>query len=227
MTPCVLHNLQISDYKEVWDLQKSLFQEMIDKKTHRQETSPLHLIMVEHPHVYTFGKSAEENNMLATPEYLKAMGASVYHIERGGDITYHGPGQLVVYPIFDLELLGMGIKTFVNTIEECIKGTLNELGIESGTIPDRIGVWLDIEGKRERKIAAIGIKCSRYVSMHGLALNANTDLSMFGHIVPCGIPDKEVTSIEKEIGRQIDMDYLKTALGKQFADRFALKYINN
>ncbi len=225
MINCELHDLQKQDYASTWDLQKQYFSAKIENKTNGKTSEPFQLILVEHPHVYTYGKSAEENNMLATPEYLKAMGAEVYHIERGGDITYHGPGQLVAYPIFDLELLGMGIKAYVAAIERCIILTLQEFGIEAGVIHDRIGVWIDIDKPTERKIAAIGIRCSRYVSMHGLALNVNTDLTMFRHIVPCGIPDKDVTSMERELGRQIDINLVKNILGKHFANTFGVNFI--
>jgi len=226
MLPCQLHLLQNEPYNQTWDFQKGLFNTMIAQKTAKQVTPPLHLIMIEHPHVYTFGKSADRENLLASDETLKEMQANVYDIERGGDITYHGPGQLVVYPIFDLEALGMGIKTFVQSIEHCIIQTLADYGITAGTIPDRIGVWIDINGANERKIAAIGIKCSRFVSMHGLALNVNTDLSMFNHIVPCGIVDKGVTSMEMELGGKIDMFEVKEKLGKHFANTFGLEFIS-
>lgn len=196
---------------------------MIEKKSNKENTTPFHLIMIEHPHVYTFGKSADRQNLLASDETLVDMQAKVYDIERGGDITYHGPGQLVVYPIFDLEALNMGIKTFVQSIEHCIIQTLADYGITAGTIPDRIGVWIDIDKPNERKIAAIGIKCSRFVSMHGLALNVNTDLSMFNHIVPCGIVDKGVTSMEMELGGKIDMFEVKEKMGKHFANTFGLE----
>lgn len=225
MISCELQDLQKCDYDQTWELQKRYFHSKIEQKQSHRSTEPFQLIFVEHPHVYTYGKSAEDNNMLATPDYLKAMGASVFRIERGGDITYHGPGQLVAYPIFDLEKLGMGIKSYVSAIESCIILTLNDFGIEAGIISDRIGVWIDIGKPTERKIAAIGIRCSRYVSMHGLALNVNTDLSMFRHIVPCGIPDKDVTSMERELGRQIDMNIVKNALGKHFENTFGLNFI--
>ncbi|MFN5890305.1 MAG: lipoyl(octanoyl) transferase LipB [Bacteroidota bacterium] len=225
MINCELQDLQKRDYASTWDLQKQYFSAKIENKQIGKSTEPFQLIFVEHPHVYTYGKSAEENNMLATPEYLKAMGAEVYHIERGGDITYHGPGQLVAYPIFDLEVLGMGIKAYVAAIERCIIATLAEFDIEAGVIRDRIGVWIDIDKPTERKIAAIGIRCSRYVSMHGLALNVNTDLGMFRHIVPCGIADKAVTSMERELGRQIDINLIKNILGKHFANTFGVNFI--
>jgi lipoyl(octanoyl) transferase len=199
---------------------------MIAQKSAKENTTPLHLIMIEHPHVYTFGKSADRENLLASDQALNEMQAKVYDIERGGDITYHGPGQLVVYPIFDLEALGMGIKTFVQNIEHCIIQTLADYGITAGTIPDRIGVWIDINQPNERKIAAIGIKCSRFVSMHGLALNVNTDLAMFNHIVPCGIVDKGVTSMEMELGGKIDIFEVKEKMGKHFASTFGLEFIS-
>jgi len=218
-----LHLLQNEPYDQTWNFQKGLFNDMIEKKSNKENTTPFHLIMIEHPHVYTLGKSADRQNLLASDETLVDMQAKVYDIERGGDITYHGPGQLVVYPIFDLEALNMGIKTFVQSIEHCIIQTLADYGITAGTIPDRIGVWIDIDKPNERKIAAIGIKCSRFVSMHGLALNVNTDLSMFNHIVPCGIVDKGVTSMEMELGGKIDMFEVKEKMGKHFANTFGLE----
>jgi lipoyl(octanoyl) transferase len=215
--------LGLKAYGATRDLQLELFNGKIEQKL-RGEKPVHHLIFVEHPHVYTLGKSGELSNLLADETRLKMMGAEVFHIERGGDITYHGPGQLVAYPIFDLEQLGLGVKSFVEGIENSIIQTLKKWDIESGIIKDRIGVWIDIGKPRERKIAAIGIKCSRFVSMHGLALNVNSDLSMFGHIVPCGIVGKEVTSMEKEFQRQIDMFDIKSELGKQFAVTFGLKF---
>lgn len=223
MLSCQLHLLQNEPYEQTWLFQKELFNQMIAQKSTKSNTEPLHLIMIEHPHVYTFGKSADRGNLLATDQALEQLQAKVYDIERGGDITYHGPGQLVVYPIFDLEALGMGIKLFVQNIEQVIIDTLADYNISAGTIPNRIGVWIDINKPNERKIAAIGVKCSRFVSMHGLALNVNTDLSMFNHIVPCGIVNKGVSSMEKELGGKIDMFEVKEKMGKHFADRFELE----
>lgn len=222
MLSCQLHLLQNEPYEQTWLFQKELFNQMIAQKSTKSNTEPLHLIMIEHPHVYTFGKSADRGNLLATDQALEQLQAKVYDIERGGDITYHGPGQLVVYPIFDLEALGMGIKLFVQNIEQVIIDTLADYNISAGTIPNRIGVWIDINKPNERKIAAIGVKCSRFVSMHGLALNVNTDLSMFNHIVPCGIVNKGVSSMEKELGGKIDMFEVKEKMGKHFASRFEL-----
>lgn len=223
MLSCQLHLLQNEPYEQTWLFQKELFNQMIAQKSTKSNTEPLHLIMIEHPHVYTFGKSADRGNLLATDQALEQLQAKVYDIERGGDITYHGPGQLVVYPIFDLEALGMGIKSFVQNIEQVIIDTLADYNISAGTIPNRIGVWIDINKPNERKIAAIGVKCSRFVSMHGLALNVNTDLSMFNHIVPCGIVNKGVSSMEKELGGKIDMFEVKEKMGKHFASRFELE----
>jgi lipoyl(octanoyl) transferase len=222
MNECFFTDLGKMDYKEAWDYQLQLFNDKILQKS--ENVKPIHdLLFVEHPHVYTFGKSAEKQNLLVSPAMLNHLGASVYEIERGGDITYHGPGQLVAYPIFDLESLNIGVKKFVANIELAIINTLKTFGIESEVIPDRIGVWIEKGGKRERKIAAIGIKCSKYVTMHGLALNVSTDLTMFQQIVPCGILDKEVTSIEKELNGKIDMNDVKNELGNQFASIFGLK----
>jgi lipoyl(octanoyl) transferase len=218
---CHFIDLGQMGYKQAWDYQLDLFNDKIQQKN-KGEQPAHHLLFVEHPHVYTLGKSSEKNNLLASPEMLKAVGADVYEIERGGDITYHGPGQLVAYPIFDIEALGLGVKGYVEAVENAIINTLRSFDIVSEALQDRIGVWLDKDLPTERKIAAIGIKCSRYITMHGLALNVNTDLSMFGHIVPCGIPDKGVTSMAKEKGSQIDMDLVKNRLGKQFASIFGL-----
>ena len=223
MNWCNWTDLGVMDYKEAWEKQLELFHDKIAHKQQGQKPEH-HLLMVEHPHVYTLGKSGERKHLLIDQTNLTELGATVYDIERGGDITYHGPGQLVAYPIFDLEQLGIGVKAFVEGIETAIIQTLKEFGITAGIISDRIGVWIDINQPRERKIAAIGIKCSRFVSMHGLALNVNTQLDMFSHIVPCGISDKAVASMEGELGRQIDMFVVKKELGKQFASIFGLQY---
>jgi lipoyl(octanoyl) transferase len=220
---CTFIDLGKASYKEVWDIQLDLFHQKIAAKKEGKFPEH-HLLFVEHDPVYTFGKSAEKSNLLATPEMLRSLGAEVYEIERGGDITYHGPGQLVAYPIFDLEQLQLGVKTYVQAVENCIIQTLQEFDISAVALEDRIGVWMDVGLPAERKIAAIGIKCSRFVTMHGLALNVNTDLKMFGHIVPCGIPDKDVTSMAREKNSQIDMENVKNSLGKHFASIFGLNF---
>jgi len=222
MKNCIIHRLKTKSYGEVLEMQKNLFEENIQRKRNQQPTNN-HLLIVEHPHVYTFGKHAKSNNLLASTEYLKTMGAEIHHIERGGDITYHGPGQLVVYPIFDLESLNLGIKSYVEKIEAAIMDVLNQYGIEASTISDRIGVWIGVGTPHERKIAAIGIKSSRYITMHGLALNVNTDLNMFNHIVPCGIPDKAVCSIESELNEKKDLFEVQERMIDAFISIFELQ----
>jgi lipoyl(octanoyl) transferase len=214
----------LASYQDVWELQRRLFEENIDRKRAGEPTEN-HLIFVEHPHVYTFGKHAQKNHLLASPDALKALNAQTFEIERGGDITYHGPGQLVAYPIFDLEVLQIGLKRYVALIETCIIDVLNQYGIAAGVIADRIGVWIDINGPNERKIAAIGIKSSRYITMHGLALNVSTDLSMFQHIVPCGIADKGVSSISKELNEKVDFSDVNQRLKESFSRIFVFNYL--
>lgn len=222
MNFCIFHKLKTEDYGQTLEYQRDKFQNAILQK--QQGIKPRNeLISVEHNHVYTFGKHAAHSNLLVNSDFLKNIGAETHEIERGGDITYHGPGQLVVYPIFDLEQLNIGIKQFVTNIELAIIQTLKHFNIEAGVIKDRIGVWIDIGKNTERKIAAIGIKSSRYVTMHGLALNVNTDLSMFQHIVPCGIVDKGVTSMKKELNENIDMFEVNSILVKEFKNIFELQ----
>jgi lipoyl(octanoyl) transferase len=222
MSLTIIEDLKTRDYKETWDYQLELFNAKIKAKQNGESTGPQKLLLVEHPHVYTLGKSADKGNLLVNEDFLKLISATSYFIERGGDITYHGPGQIVAYPIFDLEFLGLGVKSYVENLEKAIIETLTYFGITGYLVSGKIGVWVNHEGK-EKKIAAIGIKCSRYISMHGLALNVNTDLSMFNHIVPCGIPDKDVCSIQSILGREIDMEDVKNTLIKKFIDIFELK----
>lgn len=223
MTDCKLTDLGKMAYKQAWDIQKSSFNRNILNKAEGQKGQN-ELFLVEHGHVYTFGKGAKRENLLVSDDRLAELNADVYDIERGGDITYHGPGQLVAYPVFDLENLGIGVKKFVGGIEQSIINTIGKWGIESTTVHDRIGVWLDVGKPTERKIAAIGIKCSRFITMHGLALNVNTDLKMFQNIIPCGIQDKGVTSMEMELGEKIDMNDVKKELINQFAYIFGLNF---
>lgn len=226
MQTVILHDLGLMDYEEVWQLQKDIFNKSIEEKI-QGKIPQQHLLVCEHPHVYTFGKSANQENLLLSEAELKNKEISVYDIERGGDITYHGPGQLVVYPIFDLEQLNIGVKQFVFNIEQCIVNVLYKNGIECERIDDRIGIWLDKGNANERKIAAIGIKCSRHISMHGLALNVNTDLSLFKNIIPCGIADKGVTSIKNELGREISMVDIKNEMIKEFSVNFEINIISH
>jgi lipoyl(octanoyl) transferase len=216
-------DLGLKDYKETWDYQESLFEEVVEGKKNKAGDIPGYLLLVEHPHVYTLGKSGDENNLLIQPEFLKSINATYYRINRGGDITYHGPGQLVGYPIIDLESYQLGVKDYVHLLEEVIINTLQEFGISSTRFDGATGVWLDIGTPRARKICAIGVRISRYVSMHGYALNVNTDLNYFNYINPCGFQDKGVTSMQKELGRELDMNEVKKVFVREFEKGFKVK----
>ena len=217
-------DLQVKDYKEVWDYQEKRFSEVVDVKLfNRDNPNALkditnHLIFVEHPHVYTLGKSGVQNNLLINEQFLKQINATFYKINRGGDITYHGPGQIVGYPILDLEEMDLTVKSYIENLEEAIIQTVAEYGVKSERLEGSTGVWIDTDKPgKTRKICAIGVKASRYVSMHGFALNVNTDLSYFNHINPCGFVDKGVTSLEKELGRKVDIEEIKGILVKKLA----------
>jgi lipoyl(octanoyl) transferase len=225
MYPTILHDLGLIAYEEAWQMQKDIFNGSIQQKLIHLKPEQ-QLLLCEHPHVYTLGKSAQSTNLLLSETELQHRKIQVFDIERGGDITYHGPGQLVAYPIFDIEQLGIGVRQFVYNIEQCIINVLLHYGIRSERIKDRIGIWIDKDTDRERKIAAIGIKCSRHVTMHGLALNVNTDLDLFNQIIPCGIKDKEVSSMEKELGRKIPMHEIKKELVNEFSTIFDLNLIS-
>ncbi|TVQ78908.1 MAG: lipoyl(octanoyl) transferase LipB [Flavobacteriales bacterium] len=200
-------HLGLIDFKEAWDIQESLFQGIVDQKVLRRKdssaaTPPNYLLSCEHPHVYTIGKSGKDQHLLIDEAYLKKIGASVYRINRGGDITYHGPGQVVIYPLFDLDQFFTDIHKYLRYLEEAVIRTLAEYDLVGVRSSGETGVWLDIEN-RPRKICAMGVRAARWVTMHGLALNVNTDMSYFNHIVPCGIQDKAVTSMEMELGEQL------------------------
>lgn len=204
-------NLGLKDYKEAWDFQEVLFKETIALKIKNRDgvsnEKPKHsLIFCEHPHVYTLGKSGSKENLLISEAILKQKGAAYYKINRGGDITYHGPGQLVVYPILDLDQFFTDIHKYMRFLEEAVILTLQEFGIKAGRIAGCTGVWIDGGTPDERKICAMGVKSSRWVTMHGLALNVNPDMSYFNNIVPCGIVDKSVTSMEKELGKKVNFN---------------------
>lgn len=199
------------DYNQAWEQQENIFSETIKRKVEGSDTENL-LIYCEHPHVYTLGKSGDEHNMLLNYIQLQAKDATFVKTNRGGDITYHGPGQLVGYPIFDLANFGIGLKNYISRIEEAIIITLAEYGITSTRLEGATGVWIDVGLPSCRKICAIGVRSSRYVTMHGFALNVNTDLSYFNHINPCGFVDKGVTSIEKELGTKMNMEEIKSRL---------------
>lgn len=224
-------DLGLIDYKEAWDRQTELFNKILTVKAENRNRSEADqrltdnfLLLCEHPHVYTLGKSGDENNLLIKKEELHTIGATYYHINRGGDITYHGPGQLVVYPILDLENFFTDIHQYMRLLEEAVIQTLREFKIESGRIAGLTGVWLDVDHKTNvRKICAMGVKTSRWVTLHGLALNVNTDLSYFSKMIPCGIADKAVTSLDKEVGSSVEMNHVKKILKKKIADLFRME----
>lgn len=209
-------DLHYKPYKEVWDMQKQFFTEALQLK--KQGLQPLNKILfVEHAPVFTLGKSANENNILLQNENI---GADIYRIERGGDVTFHGPGQLVVYPILDLEQYNMSLREYVETVEQVIIDVLKNYGLKGMRLEGASGVWLDVGKPTERKIAALGIKASRYVTMHGLAFNINTNLNWFTKINPCGFVDKGVTTLAKEIGQQQDFEAVKQKVIAVFKNKF-------
>jgi lipoyl(octanoyl) transferase len=209
------------EYNQAWKEQESIFAETISRKIQELETEN-YLIFCEHPHVYTLGKSGDEQNLLLNYIQLQANNAQFVHTNRGGDITYHGPGQIVGYPIFDLANFGIGLKEYINRIETSIIELLQQYNIRSERLEGATGVWLDTGTKQARKICAIGVRSSRYVTMHGFALNINTDLAYFGHINPCGFTDKGVTSLEQELGEKQDMNKVKAALLEIFQKKFSI-----
>ncbi|MGB0166137.1 MAG: lipoyl(octanoyl) transferase LipB [Luteibaculum sp.] len=215
------HDLGLKDYKETWDFQTDLFEEIIAKKVAQREANVEskaeaalnHLIFCEHPHVYTLGKSGKPEHLLLSPEELKARNIAYYPINRGGDITYHGPGQIVGYPILDLDQFFTDIHRYLRTLEEAVILTLQEYGISAGRLEGYTGVWLDEnDPKKARKICAMGVKCSRWVTMHGFAFNVNTNLDYFKNIIPCGIDDKDVSSMQRELGKEVDILEVKGIL---------------
>ena len=224
MQQVVFEDLGLIDYKKAWDYQEEQFEKVVHEKLHGAGGMH-HLLFCEHPHVYTLGKSGEGSNLLISDEMLKQIHATYYRINRGGDITYHGPGQIVVYPIFDLEAFGITLKDYIHKLEEIIILFLDGYGIKATRLEGATGVWLDVGVKgRERKICAIGVRASRFVTMHGLAFNINTDLKYFGYINPCGFVDKGVTSLKVELGKQIDMSDVKIKLERLFANEFGFIY---
>lgn len=204
-------------YSEAWQQQTEWFDALVAAKQNG-EAYENRIILCEHPHVYTLGRSGKENNMLLGEEQLKAIGATLHHIDRGGDITYHGPGQLVCYPILNLEEFGLGLKEYVHLLEEAVIGVLASYGIAAGRLDKATGVWLDAGTPRARKICAMGVRSSHYVTMHGLALNVNTDLRYFSYIHPCGFIDKGVTSLQQELGEATPMAEVKERLTLQIRE---------
>ena len=219
-------DLGLKDYKKTWEFQEEIQHELIRVKNAGIDPGVLPcLIFVEHPHVYTLGKSGKENNLLINPDFLASIGATYYQTDRGGDITYHGPGQLVGYPIFDLDSLKLGVKSYIHHLEESIIQTLEEFAINTTRLSDAAGVWIAPEPPAlTRKICAIGVKISRGITMHGFALNINTDLKYFGYINPCGFKDRGVTSMEKECGLLLNMANVKKVLLQKMAVQFNLNF---
>ncbi|MFH0734372.1 MAG: lipoyl(octanoyl) transferase LipB [bacterium] len=208
-------NLGLIDYKKAWDLQHNVFAKRVDNKINDT------FFMLEHPNTYTLGKVASKDNLIGSEEYLKSKGISVYEIDRGGDITYHGPGQIVGYPIIDLKNWKQDTHLYLRNLEEVIIQVCNNYGLIAGRKKEYTGVWIG-----EKKICAIGIKISRWVTMHGFAFNVNTDLKLFDGIVPCGIKDKEVTSLSKELNRNLDIEEVKRKILEKFIKMFEYNEFN-
>ena len=220
-------DLGLIDYKEAWDYQEILFKTNVDAKIENRRADKVvtetinHLLFCEHSHVYTLGKSGDESNLLLSETILKQKGATYYKINRGGDITYHGPGQIVGYPILDLDYFLTDIHKYLRLLEEMVILTLAEYGIEAGRYEGYTGVWLDADiPNKARKICAMGVRCSRWVTMHGFAFNINANLDYFNNIVPCGILDKQVTSLQKELNKEIDVNEVKQKLKNHFSQLF-------
>lgn len=216
------------DYQEAWDKQEQIFNSTIAIKTGNRTNAtanetPNFLVFCEHPHVYTLGKSGHPENLLLDEKGLQEKSATYYKINRGGDITYHGPGQIVGYPILDMDNFFTDIHLYLRTLEEAVILTLKAYGIEAGRYPGFTGVWLDADNEKARKICAMGVRCSRWVTMHGFAFNVNADLDYFKHIIPCGIDDKDVTSMQRELGYAPDLSEVKNVLKKNIAELFKME----
>ena len=229
-----VYDLGLMDYQEAWDYQTFLFQQTVDLKIRNrkseeqgeeQVSTPNYLLLVEHPHVYTLGKSGQAEHLLVSEKRLRELKATYYPINRGGDITYHGPGQLVVYPILDLAHFFTDIHKYMRYMEEVIIQVCKLYKVEAGREPGQTGVWIPRQEGPPAKICAMGVKTSRWVTMHGLAFNVSPDLAYFQHIVPCGIADKPVTSLEREIGKKVPMAAVKEAVLQAFAQQFEMEFI--
>ena len=222
-------DLGLVDYKKAWDFQEEFFANFLQIKSKNRELPENEqvaidnkLILCEHPHVYTLGKSGQQNNLLISDAFLKKINATYYKINRGGDITYHGPGQIVGYPIIDLERFNLQVKQYIAKLEQSIILMLKEFGIEAGRLPGATGVWLDSDNDKARKICAIGVKASRFITMHGFALNVNTNLEYFSYINPCGFIDKGVTSMERELKKKMDYELVKQVLISKITEVFEM-----
>ena len=226
----IFQDLKDIDYKEAWDYQETCFNRVMNFR--KDKTKPLpgeakgYLLFCEHPHVYTLGKNGQQNNLLISDEFLNSINATYYKIDRGGDITYHGPGQIVGYPIIDLEYFGLGLKKYIECLEEAIINVLKEYDIRARRLKGATGVWLDPdEPGKARKICAIGVKASRFITMHGFAFNVNTNLYYFNYINPCGFVDKGITSIEKELGQKMDYADVLNRTKKHLAETLNMNLI--
>ncbi|RCH53718.1 lipoyl(octanoyl) transferase [Mucilaginibacter hurinus] len=228
----------LTDYKEAWERQEKLFSETVQLKTDLRNKralegdeaadlveTPNYLVFCEHPHVYTLGKSGKPEHLLLDEKGLKEKNAVYHPINRGGDITYHGPGQLVGYPILDLDNFFTDIHLYLRTLEEAVILTLAQFDIKGDRYPGYTGVWIEQDTQRARKICAMGVRCSRWVTMHGFAFNVNTDLDYFKNIVPCGIDDKDVTSMQKELGKQVDLQQIKEILKHHISVLFGMEIL--
>lgn len=229
----ILHDIGVARYQPTWDYQEQLFAEVVDTKVKNRELSPAdqlpirhHLILCEHPPVYTLGKSGHMENLLLDEVGLEREGIEFYKINRGGDITFHGPGQIVGYPILDLDDFFTDIHKYLRFLEEVIIKVIGDYGLRGDRLPGATGVWLDPDDpEKARKICALGVRCSRWVTMHGFAFNVNTDLNYFNHIIPCGIDDKDVTSMAKELGYEVDFEEVKAKLLHYFAEQFEAEIV--
>ncbi|MES2589212.1 MAG: lipoyl(octanoyl) transferase LipB [Bacteroidota bacterium] len=225
-------DLGLVDYKKAWDFQEELFQKSVQQKIalrngKSEEKTKNYMIFCQHPHVYTLGKSGSSEHLLLNENQLEEKEANFYQINRGGDITYHGPGQLVVYPILDLDYFFTDIHKYMRFLEEAVIQTLKEFGIEGNRVKEYTGVWLDVNTENARKICAMGVKCSRWVTMHGIGFNINSDLSYFSHIIPCGIEDKSVTSMQKELGFELDMEKVIEVFKQKISQLFEFEFLEN
>lgn len=224
MNEVIFENLGPVRYKETWDYQEKLFQSVVRAKSEKKEEKEQYLLFCEHEHVYTLGKHGDKQNLLIANHVCKSKNIDLHTIDRGGDITYHGPGQLVVYPIIDLEAFGMGIKKYISTLEDVVIDMLDTYGIKGEKDDKAMGVWIDAADRaKSRKICAIGVRASHFVTMHGLALNINTDLSYFNYINPCGFRDRGVTSIQKELGHELDFEEVSGRMKEAFVNRFKME----
>lgn len=232
MQQVIFKDLGTRSYKEVWDYQEDLLKQNVEIKSAHlhnerlQDSTENHFLLVEHPPVYTLGKSGSEDNILINENTMQEKGIEYFHINRGGDITFHGLGQIVGYPILDLDKFKTDLNWYLRSLEDVIILTMAEYGLTGMRSKGETGVWLDADIKgKERKICAMGIKCSRWITMHGFALNVNTDLSYFNFIVPCGIQDKQVTSLEKELGYKLDYEEVKQKIKNNFAKVFNVNFV--